>query len=96
MAAASPMVRGGYVVAFAAPGDSADQLVIVAERATGTGRKDPGPAIAAIRAAVQRVHGVSAADVRFVRAGAIPRTTSGKLGRTACREQYAAGTLGVH
>lgn len=96
VAAASPMVRGGYVVAFAAPGDSADQLVIVAERATGTGRKDPGPAIAAIRAAVQRVHGVSAADVRFVRAGAIPRTTSGKLGRTACREQYAAGTLGVH
>ncbi|PQM52884.1 fatty-acid--CoA ligase [Mycolicibacter virginiensis] len=96
VAAASPMVRDGYVVAFAVPAEGAEQLVIVAERATGTGRKDPAPAIAAVRAEVQRVHGVSAADIQFVRAGAIPRTTSGKLGRTACREQYVAGTLGVH
>lgn len=95
VAAAAPMVRGGYAVAFAAPAEGADRLVIVAERATGTGRKDPAPAIAAIREEVQRVHGVHAADVRFVPAGAIPRTTSGKLGRTACREQYVAGTLGV-
>lgn len=96
VAAASPMVRAGYVVAFAAPADTTGQLVIVAERATGTGRQDPAPAIAAIRAEVQRVHGVNTADVRFVPAGAIPRTTSGKLGRIACREQYVAGTLGVH
>ncbi|QZA09781.1 AMP-binding protein [Mycolicibacter heraklionensis] len=96
VAAASPMVRAGYVVAFAAPADTTGQLVIVAERATGTGRQDPAPAIAAIRAEVQRVHGVNASDVRFVPAGAIPRTTSGKLGRIACREQYVAGTLGVH
>ncbi len=91
VAQASPMVRTGYAVAFtAAP---ADRLVIVAERATGTGRKDPGPAVAAIRAEVSRVHGLAAADVVFVPAGAIPRTTSGKLGRTACREQYLAGAL---
>ncbi|ORW23836.1 fatty-acid--CoA ligase [Mycolicibacter nonchromogenicus] len=96
VAAASPMVRGGYVVAFAVPTEAADQLVIAAERATGAGRKDPAPAIAAIRDRVQRVHGVNAAEVRFVPAGAIPRTTSGKLARTACREQYLAGTLGVH
>ncbi|KLO30845.1 fatty-acid--CoA ligase [Mycolicibacter heraklionensis] len=96
VAAASPMVRAGYVVAFAAPADTTGQLVIVAERATGTGRQDPAPAVAAIRAEVQRVHGVNAVDVRFVPAGAIPRTTSGKLGRIACREQYVAGTLGVH
>lgn len=89
-------MRAGYVVAFAVPTEIADQLVIVAERATGTGRKDPAPAIAAIRAEVQRVHGVNAADIQFVQAGAIPRTTSGKLGRTACRQQYVAGTLGVH
>lgn len=71
VAAAAPMVRGGYAVAFAAPAEGADRLVIVAERATGTGRKDPAPAIAAIREEVQRVHGVHAADVRFVPAGAI-------------------------
>lgn len=92
VAQASPMVRTGYAVAFTA--DHADRLVIVAERATGTGRQDPAPAIAAIRAEVSRVHGLAAADIRFVRAGTIPRTTSGKLGRTACREQYLSGALG--
>ncbi len=91
VAAASPMVRGGYAVAFAAPAETADRLVIVAERATGTGRKDPAPAIDAIRSEVARVHGLVATDVRFVRAGSIPRTTSGKLARRACRDQYLSG-----
>jgi fatty-acyl-CoA synthase len=34
--------------------------------------------------------------MRFLPAGAIPRTTSGKLARVACRAQYLDGTLGVH
>ncbi|WP_420109060.1 fatty acyl-AMP ligase [Mycolicibacter arupensis] len=96
VAHASPLVRDGYVVAFAVSADGVDQLVIVAERATGTGRADPAPAIDAICARVQQVHGVTVAEVRFVRAGAIPRTTSGKLARTACRQHYLAGALGAH
>ena len=51
------------------------------------------PAVEAIRAAVSNRHGLSAADVKFVPAGAIPRTTSGKLARRACRAQYLAGEL---
>lgn len=85
VAQASPAVRRGYVVAFSAPGD---QLIIVAERAMGTGRGDFQPAIEAIRAAVVHRHGLSVCDIRFLPAGAIPRTTSGKLGRRACRSQY--------
>jgi fatty-acyl-CoA synthase len=85
--AASPMVRPGYVAAF--PTD--DGVVIIAERASGTRRADPAPAIGAIRAAVARVHGLSVADVRFLPAGAIPRTTSGKLARQACRAEYLRG-----
>jgi fatty-acyl-CoA synthase len=100
VAEASPMVRRGYVTAFAVPdhdsGDAGQQLVIVAERAAGTSRADPQPAIEAIRAAVVRRHGLSASDVRFLPAGAIPRTTSGKLARRACRAQYLSGTLGGH
>lgn len=92
VAEASPMVRRGYVTAFAAP----DGLVVIAERATGTSRADPEPAKAAIRAAVLARHKVSVADVRFLPAGAIPRTTSGKLARVACRAAYLDGTLGVH
>jgi fatty-acyl-CoA synthase len=34
------------------------------------------------------------ADVRLLKAGAIPRTTSGKLARLACRTQYLSGASG--
>lgn len=96
-AGASAMVRRGYATAFTAPaGDGGERLVIVAERAAGTSRDDPAPAIEAIRAAVARRHGVTVSDVRFLPAGAIPRTTSGKLARRACRAEYLGGTLGAH
>ncbi len=92
---ASPMVRRGHVTAFTVPAaDTADvdeRLVIVTERAPGTGRADPASAVEAVRAAVLDRHGIAAADVRFVAAGAIPRTTSGKLARGACRAAYLNG-----
>jgi fatty-acyl-CoA synthase len=92
----SPMVRRGYVTAFSVPGAEGDQrLVIVAERAAGTSRDDPRPAIEAIENAVSRRHGVAVSDVRFLPAGAIPRTTSGKLARRACRTEFLSDTLRV-
>lgn len=107
-AEASPMVRRGYVAAFSVPaneppgagipdtGDTSERLVIIAERAAGTGRGDPQPAIDVIVSAVSDRHGLSVSDVRLLPAGAIPRTTSGKLARRACRSQYLAGVLGAH
>lgn len=100
VAEASPLVRRGYVTAFTvnsdpgADGDGAS-LVVIAERAGGTRRADPDEASEAIRAAVAARHGVTVADLRFLPAGAIPRTTSGKLARVACRSEYLEGTLGV-
>ena len=103
-AEASSAVRSGYVAAFSVPanqvsGASADaageRLVIVAERAAGAGRADPQQVIDAIRAAVSRRHSLPLADVLMVAAGVIPRTTSGKLARRACRAQYLNGELGV-
>jgi acyl-CoA synthetase (AMP-forming)/AMP-acid ligase II len=73
--------------------DTTERLVVVAERAAGAGRVDPEPVVAAIRAHVSRKHGLHVADVRLVAAGAIPRTTSGKLARRACRVEYLDGTL---
>ena len=93
VAAASTAVRTGYVAAFAVPGDSGEQLVVVAERAAGAGKADPAPVAADIRAAVSRTHALPIADVLLVAAGTIPRTTSGKLARRACREEYLAGRL---
>lgn len=96
VAEASPVVRRGYVTAFSVPADDGGQrLVIVAERAAGTSGVDPQPAIEAIRQAVAHRHSLGVADVRLLPAGAIPRTTSGKLARRACRAEYLDGTLGV-
>ncbi len=95
---ASPAIRAGYVAAFSVPpgtfetgGNSVEQLVVFAERAAGVGRADPEPIVAAVRAAVSSEHQVRVADVRLVAAGTIPRTTSGKLARNACRADYLAG-----
>jgi len=93
---AAPLVRRGYVAAFTAPRDDDAELVIIAERAAGTARSDPAPAIEAIRAAVAARHGLTVAVIGFLPAGAIPRTTSGKLARRACRTQYLDGSLKVH
>ncbi|SBS77920.1 Long-chain-fatty-acid--AMP ligase FadD32 [uncultured Mycobacterium sp.] len=95
VATASSAVRAGFVTAFSVPAENqaGEQLVIVAERAAGAGKADPAPVVEAIRAAVSRRHTLAVADVRLVAAGAIPRTTSGKLARRACRAEYQAGKL---
>lgn len=95
-AGASPIVRRGYVAAFAVADGGEDRLVIVAERAAGTARMDAGDAVAAIEAAVRERHHAAVADVRIVAAGTIPRTTSGKLARRACRAAYLDGVFDAH
>jgi fatty-acyl-CoA synthase len=105
VADASAIVRRGYVAVFSVPAneipcaateDNTGRLVVIAERAAGTSRSDPTAAISAIRAAVSGRHDVAASEVRLLPAGAIPRTTSGKLARRACRSEYLTGVLGVH
>ncbi|GKT19713.1 Long-chain-fatty-acid--AMP ligase FadD32, partial [Aduncisulcus paluster] len=70
---ASPVVRRGFVAAFSVPADelpagvdagdgAGERLVIVAERAAGAGRAEPGPIVDAIRAAVSRRHTLPVAD----------------------------------
>jgi acyl-CoA synthetase (AMP-forming)/AMP-acid ligase II len=93
---ASKAIRTGYVAAFSVPADVFDssggeRLVIVAERAAGAGRAEPGQLLETVRGAVSRQHRIQIADLKLVAAGVIPRTTSGKLARSACRAEYIAG-----
>jgi acyl-CoA synthetase (AMP-forming)/AMP-acid ligase II len=96
---ASTATRTGYVAAFSVPADllespssqAGERLVIVTERAAGADRAAPGAILEAVRAAVSRQHRIQVADLKLVAAGTIPRTTSGKLARGACRADYIAG-----
>ncbi len=86
---AVPAVRKGCCVAFAVERDGAEQLVVVAEHA--------GPAqesVRTIKRAVAEHHQAVASDVVLVAKGTIPKTSSGKLERYACRAAYLDGTLG--
>jgi fatty acid CoA ligase FadD32 len=75
------------------PDDSSEQLVIVGERAPGAHKMDLAPVVDDIRAAIAVRHGVTVRDVLLTPAGAIPRTSSGKIGRRACRAAYLDGSL---
>ncbi|MGD1172793.1 long-chain-fatty-acid--AMP ligase FadD32 [Mycobacterium seoulense] len=75
------------------PEDGSEQLVIVAERAPGTHKLDYQPIADEIRAAIAVRHGVTVRDLLLVQAGTIPRTSSGKIGRRACRAAYLDGSL---
>ncbi|MFQ6394830.1 long-chain-fatty-acid--AMP ligase FadD32 [Nocardia sp. KC 131] len=73
--------------------DASEQLVIVGERGPGAGKADPLPIADAVRGAVSQRHGVTVRDVLLVPAGSIPRTSSGKIARRACKTAYLEGTL---
>ena len=87
-----PGIRQGNVVAFSRPGANTEELVVVAE----TKEKQDLQALAtAIREAIRENHQMNPADVVLLPAGALPKTTSGKLQRQKARAQYLQGTLGV-
>ncbi len=92
---AHPAIRRDRVAAFASvAGDDSDdsRLVIIAERTRDdAGRADPAEVRVAVRAAVSARHGIGLHDFRLVSPGGIPRTSSGKIARSACRERYLAG-----
>jgi len=75
------------------PDDTSEQLVIVGERAPGAHKLEMDPIADDIRAAIAVRHGVTVRDVLLTPAGAIPRTSSGKIGRRACRSAYLDGSL---
>ena len=95
-----PAIRAGCSAVCSVQGAGGEQLVVVAEvdprRLTLTSHlTDPGleSLIGAIRQAVSEQHELQVAAVSLLKPGEIPKTTSGKLRRHACRERFLAGTL---
>ena len=75
------------------PAGADEQLVVVQELRRGDD-VDLAAAAGAIVAAVFREHGILA-DVVLIGAGAVPKTSSRKIQRNACRDAFTNGTLDI-
>lgn len=83
-------VRAGNVIAFGVEGyKGKETVVVVAEVRTD----EPGRVREAIHHRTIQVCGLPPRDVMLVKAGTLPKTSSGKLQRAKCREQYMAEEL---
>ncbi|MEV5705517.1 fatty acyl-AMP ligase [Actinoallomurus sp. NPDC052274] len=88
-------IRRDHVAAFALAGEDGERVVVVAERGR-RGQDVPVEDVArAVRSAVSATHELRLHDFVLVEPGGVPRTSSGKIARGACRERYLAGTLPV-
>ncbi len=90
-----PAVAPGSGAAFSVEIQGQEKLVIVQEVERHTKAEDFPGVIAAIRQAVVEQHELQAYAVVLIRTGSIPRTSSFKIQRHACKAQYLDGSLTV-
>lgn len=97
--AAHPALRPGCTAAFGVDGTATgagstgtEQAVLVAEIAPDmAGETEKITDV--VRSAVAETHGIAVREVVLVRPGTIPKTSSGKIQRHACRAAHLGGTL---
>ncbi|HKI16941.1 MAG TPA: AMP-binding protein, partial [Isosphaeraceae bacterium] len=89
------LVRADGVAAFSVEVDGEEHLVVASEVERRVKREQTDEISAAIRQAVASEHEIEVAAVLLLKAASIPKTTSGKIRRGACREGYLLGTLDV-
>ncbi len=91
-----PALRPGCGAAFAVEtpeGTGEERLVVVQEVRREHREDDPAELVAAIRRAVADEHEAQVHAVVLLRPATIPKTTSGKIQRSACRARFLDGTL---
>ncbi|HSF41145.1 MAG TPA: amino acid adenylation domain-containing protein [Thermoanaerobaculia bacterium] len=89
-----PCLRSSGGAAFAVEVEGAERLVVVQE-VERRRESEASTAAVAVRQAVVEEHEVGVHEVVLVRAGEVPRTSSGKIRRRACRDAYLSATLHV-
>ncbi|MFM9926609.1 amino acid adenylation domain-containing protein [Variovorax sp. H27-G14] len=90
-------VRKGRVAAFAVTGPQGEGLGVAAEVSRGMQKLvAPQALVELLGAAVSEVFGEAPAAVVLLNPGALPKTSSGKLQRQACRAGLAARSLDAY
>ena len=88
--ASEPSLRVDGAAAFMVD----DGIVVLCEvERQSLGKIDTAAVIEAIRAGIAREHRVEPTSVVLLKPGAIPKTSSGKTQRFACRELFVSGAL---
>lgn len=94
--ASHPALKAGAGAAFAIEDRASEQLVIVQEVERSYLRQlDSQTVMAAIRQNVVTLHSITPYAVVLVKPGSIPKTSSGKIRRRACRLAFTTNTLTV-
>lgn len=84
--------RRGHGAAFSQPRDGEERLVVVQELRAGTGA-NLEKIIERIRQSVVTKHGLNADRIVLAKPGQVPKTSSGKVQRTLCRQLLAENRL---
>lgn len=89
-----PGLAADSVGAFTIEKDGQQELVVVQELDRGR-NPDTGAMIQAIRANIASEHELVCSAIVLIRTRSIPKTSSGKIQRHACRQKYLDGELRV-
>lgn len=90
-----PAVQNSNGAAFSVEVDGMERLVVVQEIERQYRKADLSEVIAAIRQAVSEEYELQVFAVVLLKPASIPKTTSGKIQRHACRNEFVNGTLEV-
>lgn len=94
VAASHPALRPGACAAFACDGKNGEILTVVAEvERTHLAGLDAEALAQAVRCAVGEAHDLSVSALHLILPATLPKTSSGKIQRAACRAALLAGTL---
>jgi 8-amino-7-oxononanoate synthase len=87
-----PRLRPDCGAAFTVETDGRERLIVVQEIERHK-QSDFHKVFEAIRRAMAAEHELSPDEIVLIKAGSIPKTSSGKIQRHACRDGFLAGTL---
>jgi acyl-CoA synthetase (AMP-forming)/AMP-acid ligase II len=93
--ASHPSIRSGCCAAFSVTVDEEERLVVAAEidRRPASGAADRGEVTLSITRAIAEVHEVQVHAVALLKPGSIPKTSSGKIQRKACKTAFVRSEL---
>ncbi|NEQ97071.1 MAG: SDR family NAD(P)-dependent oxidoreductase, partial [Cyanothece sp. SIO2G6] len=96
MGLAHKQLRSGQSAAFSVEVDHEERLVVVQEvERTAMRRLRTDEIVTAIKQAIAQAHALQVYAILLLRTGSIPKTSSGKIQRHACKKGFLAQTLTV-